>query len=352
MSETDPETTHLPAADPAPVAAPAPETAAAQVPRRSGWLGPVMGGVVAAGLGFGLAQYLPLTAGNAPGADPAEVAALRDQVAALSEALSAAGDPSGLAARLDAVEARLAEPLAAPDLSALEGRIAVLEARPVGSLSAADAAALAAIQTELATLKAAGVPQAQVEAALAVLDARLATALDKVAALQEEQAAAARAAAQQGALLQIAAALDAGSPYGGALAALQGVDLPEALATSAETGVPGLKALQDGFPEAARAALTAALREDMGDTWGERALSFLRTQVGARALSPQAGDDPDAILSRAEAALSAGDLTTALAELDSLPDAARAAMATWRAGADRQAAAAAALDGLMTGAGL
>lgn len=342
-----PEAQGMPDAPPPPV-----EAAAARPPRRAGWLGPVLGGVVAAGMGFGLAQYLPLAPGGGKGADPVEVAALREEVAALSAALAAAGDPSALAARLDSVEARLAEGFAPPDLSALEGRLAVLEARPVGSLSAADAAALAAIQAELATLKAAGVPQAQVEAALAVLDARLARALEEVAALQETQAQAARAATRQGALLQIAAALDSGAPYGGALAALAGESLPEVLTASAETGVPGLKALQDSFPEAARAALSAALREDMGETWSERALNFLRTQVGARALSPQAGDDPDAILSRAEAALAVGDLSTALAELDSLPDPARAAMSTWRAEADRQAATRAALDGLRAQAGL
>ena len=100
--------------------------------------------------------------------------------------------------------------------------------------------------------------------------------------------------------------------------------------SAAETGVPSLATLQDSFAEAARAALEAALRADMGDSWTDRAMSFFRTQTGARSLTPREGSDPDAILSRAEAALAKGDLVTTLAELDSLPEVARTAMADWR----------------------
>jgi hypothetical protein len=48
-----------------------------------------------------------------------------------------------------------------------------------------------------------------------------------------------------------------------------------------------------------------------------------------RSLTPRAGDSPDAILSRAEAAVGAGDLAGAIAELNTLPPAAQAAMADW-----------------------
>jgi hypothetical protein len=100
--------------------------------------------------------------------------------------------------------------------------------------------------------------------------------------------------------------------------------------------VPSLATLQDSFAEAARVALEAALRADMGDSWTDRAMSFFRTQTGARSLTPREGSDPDAILSRAEAALAKGDLATSLAELDSLPEVARAAMADWRSTADQR----------------
>ena len=54
----------------------------------------------------------------------------------------------------------------------------------------------------------------------------------------------------------------------------------------------------------------------------------------------------DAILSRAEAALDAGDLRSALTELEALPDDAASAIADWREAAETRAAAVAALNDL------
>ncbi|PKP84319.1 MAG: hypothetical protein CVT80_08855, partial [Alphaproteobacteria bacterium HGW-Alphaproteobacteria-2] len=107
-----------------------------------------------------------------------------------------------------------------------------------------------------------------------------------------------------------------------------------------------LAELRRAFPEAARAGLAAALQATAGDGLGARAVGFLRTQVGARSLDPRAGDDPDAVLSRAEAALDAGALADALAELQALPVAGRAAMAEWLARAEARQAAGDALDTL------
>ena len=62
-----------------------------------------------------------------------------------------------------------------------------------------------------------------------------------------------------------------------------------------------------------------------------------------RSLDPQEGDSPDAILSRAEAALRDGRLTDALAEIGSLPEQGRAELSDWVARAEmRQTAVAAA----------
>ncbi len=69
----------------------------------------------------------------------------------------------------------------------------------------------------------------------------------------------------------------------------------------------------------------------MGASWTSRIATFLETQTGARSLTPRAGNDPDAILSRAEADLTKGDLAAALKEVMALPDAARPAMAGWLA---------------------
>ncbi len=322
---------------------------------RSGFGALVLGGAVAAALGFALAQVVPLS-GGAPaisgGASADDLATIKSDLADLRASVAAAPptDTSGLTARLDAMESRLSG-LAAPDLSAVEGRIAALEARPLGSLSAADTAALAGLQSEVAALKSGGISQAQVDAANAALQAKLDEAMAAATAMQTNAADTAAKAAQRGAVLQIGAALDSGAPYSSAIKALEGVSVPEALVANA-AGLPSLKSLQDGFPPAARTALDAALKADMGAGWTDRALSFLRTQVGARSLSARDGTDPDAILSRAEAALSAGDVPAALSELDALPEIAKTAMAQWRLGADQRQAAQAALATLTQELGL
>ena len=348
-----------------PERAQSPASAAAELPPqsapggaatgRSGFGALVLGGAVAAALGFALAQVVPLS-GGAPaisgGVSAGDLAAIKSDLADLRASVAAAPptDTSGLTARLDAMESRLSG-LAAPDLSAVEGRIAALEARPLGSLSAADAAALAGLQSEVAALKSGGISQAQVDAANAALQAKLDEAMAAATEMQTNAADTAAKAAQRGAVLQIGAALDSGAPYSSAINALEGVSVPEALVANA-AGLPSLKSLQDGFPPAARTALDAALKADMGAGWTDRALSFLRTQVGARSLSARDGTDPDAILSRAEAALSAGDVPAALSELDALPEIAKTAMAQWRLGADQRQAAQAALATLTQELGL
>jgi hypothetical protein len=59
---------------------------------------------------------------------------------------------------------------------------------------------------------------------------------------------------------------------------------------------------------------------------------------------PREGDDPDAILSRVQAAVSSGDLETALAEISALPEGAQAEMADWIADAEARSAVTAALE--------
>lgn len=59
-------------------------------------------------------------------------------------------------------------------------------------------------------------------------------------------------------------------------------------------------------------------------------------QLGARSVTPREGDDPDAVLSRAEAAVVDGQLDAALAEIAALPETARAEMAGWEAAAAKR----------------
>ncbi|WP_408635231.1 COG4223 family protein, partial [Paracoccus binzhouensis] len=77
--------------------------------------------------------------------------------------------------------------------------------------------------------------------------------------------------------------------------------------------------------------------------------TFLRVQTGARSVEPRQGDDPDAILSRADAAVKAGDIKGALAEIGSLPQPGQDAMADWTARAGLWVEANAALAALAAG---
>jgi hypothetical protein len=69
-------------------------------------------------------------------------------------------------------------------------------------------------------------------------------------------------------------------------------------------------------------------------------------------LTPRDGDDPDAILSRAEAALGRGDTQATLALIDTLPPAGRAAFDTWATTAALQRDAQQALVALTTTLGV
>ena len=168
---------------------------------------------------------------------------------------------------------------------------------------------------------------ADVLAAVAAAEARLTEAETRAAALAEQSTASAAAITRAAAIGRIAAALDSGAPYSSALPDLG--DLPPVLADNAAAGLPTIADLQDSFAPAARASLEAALRANMGESWTERVSSFLRSQTGLRSLTPREGDDPDAVLSRAEAALSAGRVAEAIAELQAMPEAGKPALQDW-----------------------
>jgi hypothetical protein len=136
-----------------------------------------------------------------------------------------------------------------------------------------------------------------------------------------------------------------GLPFAEPLAAVAAVaDVPEALSAAAESGVASLEDVQAAFPAAARAALPVALRESAGDSAVDRFTAFVQGQVGGRAVAPREGDDPDAVLSRAQAAVSDGDLETALSEISALPEGALGEMAGWIADAEARTAVVTALE--------
>lgn len=136
----------------------------------------------------------------------------------------------------------------------------------------------------------------------------------------------------RGILAQIRAAIDAGGPFDTAIKEFDeqvGEVLPNQLRTLAEEGVQTYQELRDSFAEAARSALNAA-RDELNESEGFAGIgNYLRKQFQARSVKPKAGDDADAVLSRAEQALRENDLNGALNELDALPDAARDQMQPW-----------------------
>ncbi|HMO08602.1 MAG TPA: hypothetical protein PKD10_13285 [Paracoccaceae bacterium] len=351
-----------PEADPA-----RPPPPVAEARRGAGPIPLVLGGVVAAGLGFGLAQVVPQgwplagieTLQTRVAAQEAEARRLSEALASMPTDMPEAPDLAplesalaDLSARLGALEAR-PQPAPAPDLSAeieaLASRIAILESLPPGTGGeGGDPAGLAAVMRDLAALRAEVAAQqalqagaaAEVVAAAEAARTALAEAEAEAQRLKAEAEASAQAALMRAAAGRVLAALDSGAPMVQALDELVagGVAVSADLLAVAD-GAPTLLALQTDFPDAARAALDASLRAEMGDSALDRLGSFLRTTTGARSLTPRDGDDPDAILSRAEAALRDARLGPALDELAALPEAGRAALAGWEATARRRLAA-------------
>lgn len=358
------DSTAVPRAAPVPAPVPA--------PRRSGGFWPLaLGGAVAAGIGAAAAIYAlphlppewqPATApqDSTQAAAPVDEAAilaaaeeatrrfLAEELAALPQT-DAFQPPQDLldgieqqAMRIDALEEQLAAQPDAPEAPDLAPQLAELQQRLDAQQTALDElAARPAFDPEAAQAL-----QQQIETAAAEAEDRLAAAQAEAQTLQDAAAASTRRAEAVAAIAALQSALDQGVTPDEAREALAaaGLDAPEALATP----VPSLTELQAEFPEAARAALRAGLRAESAGGQGNLVTNFLRAQTGARSVAPREGDDPDAVLSRANAQVEGGAIAPALEELAALPDAARTApaMAAWLARADTYASAQAALSDL------
>lgn len=326
-----------------------PRSAQRQPRRRSGILGPLLGGAIAAAGGFGLAHFDIFDLRPDPAPDQsAEIAALKDQVAKLSDA---AGSVAPLGEKLATLETRLAtvESRPAPEasdlsgLQALEDRMAAIEALPTGegASTAALAARLATIETALKSQPASTTTdlQAKLDATLA----RLGEAEAAATARQSEAETAAAKAARDLALRDLTDAVTAGQPFADKLQALADPALDAALGPMADTGAPTLASLQAAFPDAARETLRLSREISAQDGWTDRLVDFLASQTEARSLTPQEGDGVDAVLSRAEFALAEGRVADALAELAPLDPALAAPLEAWTQGANRHVTAMAAL---------
>ncbi|MDB2407319.1 mitofilin family membrane protein [Jannaschia sp.] len=334
----------------------------------SGFVPLVLGGLLAGAIGYAIPTFL------APEEQTDDLAALEARIDALpaagSDLTAIEATQSDLTARLDALSARIDVLEARPDTAAAQAASAST-ATPSG-----DAEALAALRTDvdrfagvatnvdalavqIQELEIDALSERIVEVATSV-DALSATVdalpapppdvSDRVAALesdldalnQETEAVevSAEERAREAAANQLRIAVDSGVPYAEPLTVIGG-DVPAVLADNAESGLPTDQALADAFPGAARTALTQA-RGVQSEEGGLTA--FIRRQTGARSLEPRDGDDADAVLSRAEAAMRAGDVDTALTEVETLPPEAQDAMAGWIADARTRAEARVALQ--------
>lgn len=336
---------------PAPVPQPEPRKGG------SGVFGGVVGGLIAAALGYTAAQYVEPAGFTFPGT---ETAAQADDGAALATALAESTD------RIAALETRIADlgesvaalpkdtgPVELPQdmtdtlaalgdrLAQIDARLGKLEARPLptdGAEQVAEAYRLE-IQDYESEIEAMRAQLAEQQAKSEELSARVTDVADTAKAEIDE-------AVTRAALMRINAALDSGGSFAPALADLAGVDVPEALRAVADSGAATLAELRASFPGYARAALRESLKDAADGAPGDRLTAFLRTQLGARSLEPREGNDPDAVLSRAEAAVNSGDLEAALTEIATLPEAGQSEMTPWVDQARAWSAAVAAADAL------
>jgi hypothetical protein len=108
-----------------------------------------------------------------------------------------------------------------------------------------------------------------------------------------------------------------------------------ALAPLAAQGAPSRAALAAAFPDLASAAAAASRAPGRNAGYLPRLWAVLGKVVIVRNVDPGAGG-VDGLLARAQAAAAAGDLETAVRDVDALPPAARVALAEWRSAAERR----------------
>ena len=114
--------------------------------------------------------------------------------------------------------------------------------------------------------------------------------------------------------------------------------LREAVATLqplADGGVPTQASLRRRFDDVVR-QVTAAAKGRTGDGWMDRVVDQVGSLVTVRRTDMATGESIDAIVTRAQAHLAAGDLAAAVQEMRSLPEQVRQTAEPWLADAGRR----------------
>ena len=343
--EPDPGEVEAVDAEPEAESPPVEMAAAAPESGSNGVVPLVIGGLVAGLIGFGVATYTNF-AGQTDYS--AQIAEQKTQISALEAQIAAVPRPEPT--DLSTLETQLADIGATQSqqyedlttrLAALDERLVAVEKQP-GADGALSQTALDAYERELAAIRdqLAGQQsdlQAMVDATTAQLDQTRAEAAE----IEANAVAAARSAVARSELAKIQMALDAGAPIGPSLSELANaidIPVPDALTRVAD-GAPTLPGLQADFPPLAREALAVARQEGQSGEEAGGLTAFLRNQLEVRSVAPREGNSVNAVLSRAEAALSDGRLLDTMSEIGALPEVARAVLTDWLAQAEARAAA-------------
>ena len=243
--------------------------------------------------------------------------AVKAEVASLRETASS-GAGGGDGAGLQALDARIKE---------IEAGIASL-----GRNGAPDGAALTALGERLAAIetltKTEGDAVAQVDKRIAGLEQSVAALTGRVdAQAQQPKIALAIATAA------LKAAVDRGAPFTAELEAFAAIapDAPgiATLRTFAEQGVPTREILLAEVEPAAAAMIAASRPVDPNAGFFDRLLQSAESLVTVRPIGAVEGSGVPEIVARMQVAMTAGDLDKAIAEFDTLPDAAKAAAGTF-----------------------
>lgn len=336
----------------------APPRASAAEPESAGFaFGAMLTGAVlglAAAYGLAWAGYWP--AGNPIAADPRLAQYDKAFPELRTEVQTSQAELATLTQRVKTLESAPAPTAAsgpAADLSGLEAEIAALKAK-IAALPAPAAAApavdLSAVTTDLA----------QLHTALTEQGARLGTAEAALNALGTSVSATTEALAKQPAdinsVLQLPLVLSGlesafanGRPYETELAALRAgmpeAKVPTAIANGAIAGLPRDDVIAARFAAVLPDVLAGRpANPDAG--WQDGVLDWFRSAIALRPTGAVEGDDPEAVVSRLEAAIGRRDYQAAETLFAKLPDPMLAAAGDVPAMVTAQAEAARFLDGL------
>lgn len=348
--------------------APAPMPQAARPGRASALVAGLIGGIVALA-GAGALQYAGLL--PSPGAstgDAAAVAALQAEIDGLKQQVAGLGDGSAaagveelrkalgesdatvgsLSTTVDALKADLAALKSAVEAGGADGgtvdveaaaqlssRLEVLEAA-VAALRQDGGNAVPVDLTELngridtieKAVNAAGAQTVDAEGRIAALEKSLGDIAAKVEAQADQPRIALAIAASA-----LKAAVDRGGPFVSEVETFAAVapNSPELaeLRALAKDGVQSRADLLAAAPDAAIAMISASRAVDENAGFFERLLASAESLIKVRPIGVVEGEGVDAVVARMEAALKAGDLAKALAEYDVLPEAPKAAGASF-----------------------